>query len=276
MGTSQQYELFNDYDGFVDKFKRKKTTDDCYTPEPLYNAVRDWCVKKFGLQYAPIVRPFFPGGDYKNFDYPDDCVVIDNPPFSIFSEIVRFYDARGIRYMIFGPHLTIAQMSGFIATAILCNYAVTYDNGAIVQTSFVTNMMPGVLFHYDSDLYAAIKSANEEIKSKIKKKNDTLMLPDNIVSPARLGKYCGSSQSWSIRHDQARSVKKVAMEKDGIVVEKHIFGGGYIITDEATDMLRLERERLERERLERKRLKRERLEREWRVVTDTSGLFSTE
>lgn len=23
---------FNDYDGFVEKFKPKKTTDDCYTP----------------------------------------------------------------------------------------------------------------------------------------------------------------------------------------------------------------------------------------------------
>ena len=261
MGTSQQYELFNDYDGFVDKFRNKKTTDDCYTPDPLYNAVRDWCVNKFDLQSAPIVRPFFPGGDYKNFDYPENCVVIDNPPFSIFSEIVKFYDARGIRYLLFGPHLTIAGMSGFKDTAILCNYTVTYENGAKVVTSFVTNMMPGVLFHYDADLYAAIKSADKEFTSMIKKKTDVLTLPDNIVSSARLGKYCGGSQSWSIRHDQAQSIKKVAMEKDGIVVTKLIFGGGYFINDAATDMLRLERERLERE---------------WMLATDTSGLFSTE
>lgn len=266
MGTSQQYELFNDYDGFVDKFKIKKTTDDCYTPVPLYNAVRDWCVKKFGLQDAPIVRPFFPGGDYKNFDYPDNCVVIDNPPFSIFSEIVRFYDARGIRYLLFGPHLTIAGMSGFSDTAILCNYNATYENGAKVSTSFVTNMMPGVLFHYDADLYAAIVAADEEFTSINKKKNDVLNLPDSIVSSARLGKYCGGSRSWSIMHDQARSINKVAMEKDGIVVTKEIFGGGYIINDESTDMLRMERERLERERLDRS----------WRIATDTSGLFSTE
>ncbi|MCQ2319305.1 MAG: hypothetical protein MJZ90_10375, partial [Bacteroidales bacterium] len=254
MGTSQQYELFNDYDGFVDKFKRRKTTDDCYTPEPLYTAVRDWCVNKFGLQDTTIVRPFFPGGDYKNFDYPDDCVVIDNPPFSMFSEIVRFYDARDIRYLLFGPHLTIAGMHGFNDTVILCKYNATYENGANLPTSFVTNMMPGVLFHYDADLYAAIKIADNEFKSMKKKKKDVLVLPDNIVSSARLGKYCGGSQSWSIRHAQARRVKKVAMEKDGIVIVKSIFGGGYIITDDATNMLRLERERLERERLERERL----------------------
>lgn len=46
----------------------------------------------------PIVRPFYPGGDYINFDYPADCVVIDNPPFSILAQIVAFYAKRGIDY----------------------------------------------------------------------------------------------------------------------------------------------------------------------------------
>lgn len=27
---------FNEYEGFVDKFKPKKTTDDCYTPPAVY------------------------------------------------------------------------------------------------------------------------------------------------------------------------------------------------------------------------------------------------
>ena len=30
--TSQCKDKFEDYEGFVDKFKPKKTTDDCYTP----------------------------------------------------------------------------------------------------------------------------------------------------------------------------------------------------------------------------------------------------
>ena len=32
-------DVINDYDGFVEKFKPKKTTDDCYTPEPVYSAL---------------------------------------------------------------------------------------------------------------------------------------------------------------------------------------------------------------------------------------------
>lgn len=30
-----------EYQDFVDKFKPKSATDDCFTPEPVYNAVRD-------------------------------------------------------------------------------------------------------------------------------------------------------------------------------------------------------------------------------------------
>lgn len=34
-------EVSEEYKKFVDKFKPKKTTDDCYTPELVYDAVRD-------------------------------------------------------------------------------------------------------------------------------------------------------------------------------------------------------------------------------------------
>ena len=95
----------SEYQAFVDKFKPKKTTDDCYTPEPIYEAVRAWAVRRYALGDAPIVRPFFPGGDYENTDYPDGCVVIDNPPFSILSQICRTYMERGIRFFLFAPTL---------------------------------------------------------------------------------------------------------------------------------------------------------------------------
>lgn len=35
----------NDYDGFVEKFKPKRTTDDCYTPPAVYEAVKGWAIK---------------------------------------------------------------------------------------------------------------------------------------------------------------------------------------------------------------------------------------
>lgn len=79
-------EKFNDYDGFVEKFKPKKTTDDCYTPTEVYDVVLKHVREKYNIaDDVPIVRPFYSGGDYENYDYPEDCVVVDNPPFSIFA-----------------------------------------------------------------------------------------------------------------------------------------------------------------------------------------------
>lgn len=86
------------YEEFVEKFKPKKTTDDCYTPPEIYETIRDWACKEYGIDPDKIVRPFYPGGDYEHYDYPDGCVVLDNPPFSILSKICEFYLERGIPF----------------------------------------------------------------------------------------------------------------------------------------------------------------------------------
>ena len=57
---------------------------------PVYN-VSEYVEKRYGLNRDYFVRPFYPGGDYENFVYGENCVVVDNPPFSIISKIIRFY-----------------------------------------------------------------------------------------------------------------------------------------------------------------------------------------
>ena len=53
-----------EYQQFVEKFIPKKTTDDCYTPALVYDAVADWVANKYGIKKSAFVRPFYPGGDY--------------------------------------------------------------------------------------------------------------------------------------------------------------------------------------------------------------------
>lgn len=36
-----------DYDGFVEKFKPKLTTDDCYTPPQIYEIIKNWAVERY-------------------------------------------------------------------------------------------------------------------------------------------------------------------------------------------------------------------------------------
>lgn len=44
---------FNDYEAFINKFKAAKTTDDCYTPQPIYEAV--WTMY-FARATSPKIR----------------------------------------------------------------------------------------------------------------------------------------------------------------------------------------------------------------------------
>ena len=105
--------LAESYEEDVEKIKPKKTTDDCDTPPAIYEAVKDWAVKEYGIDPAKVVRPFYPGGDYERFAYPEDCVVLDNPPFSILAKILRHYDKRGIAYFLFAPTLTLFSSMKF-------------------------------------------------------------------------------------------------------------------------------------------------------------------
>lgn len=51
-----------EYNEFLKKFEQKKTTDDCYTPEVVYEAVADWVSEEYGEDRQNFVRPFYPGG----------------------------------------------------------------------------------------------------------------------------------------------------------------------------------------------------------------------
>ena len=148
-----------EYAAFVGKFRRKKTDDDCYTPENVYAAVLSWAAKRYGFDPACAVRPFWPGGDYERFDYPEGGVVVDNPPFSILMQICRFYRLGGVRFFLFAPALML--FNGKLAH----NYVgvganITYANGAVVSTSFVTNMGGDVLAESAPDLRDAIEAAD--------------------------------------------------------------------------------------------------------------------
>ena len=44
--------------------------DEFYNKPEIYEAVKNYAVSEYGLEGREIVRPFWKGGDYKNFNYP--------------------------------------------------------------------------------------------------------------------------------------------------------------------------------------------------------------
>ena len=210
-------ERLNDYDGFVEKFKVAKTTDDCYTPPAVYDAVVGWC-KDQGLisEATPIVRPFYPGNDYKEWDYPEGCAVIDNPPFSIYSEIVRWFIARGVRFLLFGPQLTLKVRNADVCY-LPVSASITYENGAVVNTGFVTNMIEGVRIWTAPSLHKALRLASPP--KTIMPKNT---YPLELLTCATIGKISVREVDLKIMADECAEVQQVASLAK---VKKSLFGG---------------------------------------------------
>ena len=211
----------NDYDGFVEKFKPKRTTDDCYTPHAVYEAIKGWAMKEFNIAPdRPIVRPFYPGGDYEHYNYPPGCVVIDNPPFSILARIKRFYLERGIQFFLFAPSLTLLSGSIENITHILTNSTITYENGAKVNTAFVTNLPSPYVLMTAPELAQLIKEADEQ---RPKAELPVLDFPPNVITAARLGKIA-QFVCFRVRHTEARFVRTIGKER------KALYGGGLLIS----------------------------------------------
>lgn len=217
--------LFSDYEGFVDKFKAKKTTDDCYTPDEVYQIILDYVNDKCSIGDKKIIRPFYPGGDYENIYYPKDAVVIDNPPFSIVSKICKFYLARDIKFFLFCPHLT-AFGSDIDCTHIIASADITYENGATVKTAFVSNMFGDVKIMGDAELYRKFKELQDRQKVALPK----YKYPDNIITVSKIAYCVEKGVSVNIDKKDVKHYRRMDAQK---IHKKAIFGSGFIVSEKA-------------------------------------------
>lgn len=225
----QREEENPEYEAFINKFKPKKTTDDCYTPPHIYNAVLNWAVQEYGLQGRKIVRPFYPGGDYENYPYTKDCAVVDNPPFSILSTIMDYYGERGIPFFLFAPALTVISSCRGKYNAVITDSDITYENGAKVKTAFVTNMGQ-YLIHVSSELHDAIKEADKKEKQANVKTLPRYEYPDEVLTAAVIQKIAKHGQTLRIRKEDCAFVRSLKSQKEK---RKAIFGGGYLLSERA-------------------------------------------
>lgn len=224
----EEPETDEEYDAFVDKFRRKLTTDDCYTPENIYRAIRNWAVKHYGLGNAQILRPFYPGGDYEHEDYPDGCVVIDNPPFSILSQICKFYNERGIRYFLFAPALTLFSVASGECNYLPMSCRITYENGADVRTSFVTNLGKWKI-ETCPELWAEVDRINKENVRGDEVNLPIYTYPDCVMTPIRIAPTARYTALQVLPEDAAFTRALDAQQEKG----KIIYGGGFLLSEKA-------------------------------------------
>ena len=212
-----------EYEAWLSKFEAKKTTDDCYTPAAIYEAVKAWAVEEYKLEGRRVLRPFYPGGDYEREDYQVGDVVIDNPPFSILTKIVRFYEGKGVDFFLFAPTLTLFGYNA--KCSIVAGTGVKYANGAVVNTSFLTSLDDAKV-RTAPRLKKAIEEAQEEGKAG-KPKRAKYVYPGCVITAALLYKisevdfrvYPGQISDKTPRLDSQKEAKKT------------IFGSGFLISE---------------------------------------------
>ena len=231
-----------EYKDFIEKFKPKLTTDDCYTPPAVFDAVEKWVRKTYKLpDTVKNLRPFKPGGDYQREDYSGDVVVIDNPPFSILTEILRWYLDKNVRFFLFAQALTNfnALQGDKRLTRVIAFADVIYENGAHVSTGFITNMEPGVAVRTSAELHDAVEAANDKKTAELGK----YQRPRNVKVASDFAKANRAGCENVFTFDQVRLVKNIdAMKSKGRV----LYGSGCIVSDAVAD--KLDRDTAEAER----------------------------
>ena len=229
--TSQQLELFEDYEGFVEKFKPKKTTDDCYTPPEVYEVIRDWACAEYGIDPATIVRPFYPGGDYEAEDY-DGKVVLDNPPFSILSKIVSFYLDNDVPFFLFCPSLTAFASARVCMRCchVICDCSIEYENGAIMRTSFVTSYEDGTIARTAPDLTRLVNDKVDKLRRREHVELLKYEYPDNIVTAAMMQRWNKYGIEFMVRREDCAHIGKLDAQKE---LGKGIYGGGLLLSERA-------------------------------------------
>lgn len=214
-----------EYNDFLKKFEHKKTTDDCYTPPEVYNAVLKYVEDKCNIKDLQVVRPFYPGGDYESFDYPEDCVVVDNPPFSIISKITRFYLDRNIKFFLFAPHLTLFS-SNNEATKIITDSLITYENGAKVKTAFLSNMFGDLAVIGCPELSQILKSVQNENKKHL----PTYRYPNEVLTVSNVAQIVSQGRSLVFNKEDLLYCRGLDSQKK---YKKAIFGNGFLLSEKA-------------------------------------------
>ena len=227
-GTNRQ-EGNEEYNEFLDKFELKKTTDDCYTPDNIYNAVADWVAKEYNLNRSDFVRPFYPGGDYQNFQYKPNSVVVDNPPFSILSEIIKFYCSKGIRFFLFAPALTLFTAVGCDVEYMPEGCDILYENGATVKTSFINNLGENRI-HVSSELFEAVDAENDKNLKEAHADLPKFIYPMECILSAIIQKLAYYGQTLKIPKDECIYKNRLDAQKD---TGKDAFGGLFLISKRA-------------------------------------------
>lgn len=132
------------------------------------------------------------------------------------AEIVDFYLEHKIDFFLFANGLTLFGYGNREVNLICIDYSVTYENGAKVNTGFVTNMG-------DYKLMTApkLKEAIETVNKPETKEITKYQMPDEVITAARID---FANVDFKLKKEQCHFVRTVGNEKT------QLYGAGFLVS----------------------------------------------
>ena len=184
---------------------RKKPRTIVIPPPDIFKAVVDYVDTIYPLDGKEILRPFYPCGDYEHADYPEDGVVIDNPPFSIFTKICKFYSERNIPFFIFGPGLTIFSCLKYCSVVVV-SPQIKFGNAALIKCNFATNLLGDTLVSTSRELSQAIAACpSQPQKVRLQK----YAYPPEVLSVSDFQTMAKGDDDFAIKRSEATVIRSL-------------------------------------------------------------------
>ena len=194
--------------------------------------MKGWVCREYGINPEKVVRPFWPGGDYEKHDYSHGAVVIDNPPFSILAKIVRFYNEKQVPFFLFAPSLTLLSncCAGGRTTGIAADCRIIYENGAVVNTSFLTNMEVGTVVRTAPELTELVMNEVERRKREKAKPLPKYSYPDGVLAIKDILILSRYGVPFRLRDEDCVFIRRLDSQREK---GKGLFGGGFLLSEKA-------------------------------------------
>ena len=111
---------------------------------------------------------------------------------------------------------------------IVCDCDIEYENGAIVRTSFVTNIDPHTIAQTAPDLTRLVNDKVKELRSRKTKVIQKYSYPDHVVTAAMMQRYAKYGVNFRVARGECTRITRLDAQKSK---KKEIFGGGLLLSD---------------------------------------------
>lgn len=112
---------------------------------------------------------------------------------------------------------------------VCCDAKITYENGASINTGFVTNL-PGAKIVVAADLSKRMNKADAENRAEKTVKHAKYEYPVEVATPTRMADIAGRGVSFEIDEGEVQFIRAMDEQREN---GKAIYGGGFILSEKA-------------------------------------------